>query len=142
MQPISSSAGLAQWSGVEPPRPDVSTQEAVQTSDSTKVFDPALVSRATAVAQASVPEVPLLEVTQPTRETVVRAAQQIQTFLQDAGRDLNVVVDDRAGYYVTTVMNPSNGEVIRQIPPDETLKVARSVAELPGLKGLFLDTKA
>jgi len=142
MNPISSSTGLSQLIGIASPQPGTPAQGAIQASDTTRVFDPSLVSRVAEAAEASSPQVPLAEVTQPSRETVANAAQQIQGFLQDAGRDLNVFVDDRAGYYVTTVMNPASGEVIRQIPPDETLRVARNVADLPALQGLFVNTRA
>lgn len=142
MDPISVSAGVMQGLGAGLSRTERVGQSADQAPETTRVFDPNLVSRVAQAAEASAPEIPLAEVTQPSRETIVRAAQQIQGFLQDSGRDLNVFVDDRAGYYVTTVMNPASGEVIRQIPPNETLRVARSVAELPGLRGLFVNTRA
>ena len=79
---------------------------------------------------------------QPTREVMQRAADQIRGYLADSGRDLNVFVDDSAGYYVTTVVNPNSGEVVRQIPADETLRIARNVQEMPGLQGLFVNRRA
>jgi flagellar protein FlaG len=111
-------------------------------SEAAPAVDPAVVSRAAELAAAAKPEVRLEEFTQPTREVIQRAADQIRGYLSDSGRDLNVFVDDQAGYYVTTVVNPSNGEVVRQIPSDETLRIARSVQEMPGLQGLFVDRRA
>ena len=54
----------------------------------------------------------------------------------------SVFVDEAAGRYVTTVLNPNNGEVVRQIPADETLRIARNVQGMPGLQGLFVDRRA
>ena len=62
-----------------------------------------------------------------------RAADQIRGYLADSGRDLNVFVDDSAGYYVTTVVNPNSGEVVRQIPNEIVLEVSRSIEDFKGL---------
>jgi flagellar protein FlaG len=55
------------------------------------------------------------------------------------GRNLNISVDGNTGYHVVTVSNPATGEVIRQMPSPELLKIAQS---LPKYSGLMLNTKA
>ena len=79
------------------------------------------------------------EVSQDLRVAAEKAAQEIQTFLQSNGRNLNIQVDGNTGYHVVTVTNPETGEVIRQMPSPELLKIAQS---LPQMKGLFVDQKA
>lgn len=131
---------LLETTGVVPLVPPKISTDSV--SETAQAVDPAIVSRASEVAAAARPEVKLEQFTQPTREVMQRAADQIRGYLTDSGRDLNVVVDKSAGYYVTTVTNPNNGEVVRQIPAEETLRIARSVQEMPGLQGLFVDRRA
>jgi len=67
------------------------------------------------------------------REVMQAAAQQIQGFLQEAGRNLNVTVDDVTGYYVAKVVNPETGEVIRTMPSEEMLRIARNVHQMSGI---------
>lgn len=142
MTPISSlSTGILDQS-LAAPATVPSHQKQDRLSEAAPAVDPAVVSRAAELAAAARPEVRLDEFTQPTKEVIQRAADQIKGYLSDSGRDLNLFVDDQAGYYVTTVVNPSSGEVVRQIPPDETLRIARNVQEMPGLQGLFVDRRA
>lgn len=141
MTPISAySSSLIETTGVVPLVPPRQPTDAV--SEVAQAVDPAVVSRAVEVAASARPEVKIDQFSQPSREVMQRAADQIRGYLSDAGRDLNVFVDESAGYYVTTVVNPNNGEVVRQIPADETLRIARNVQEMPGLQGLFVDRRA
>jgi len=64
---------------------------------------------------------------QPTREAVARAAEQIQSFVKEMGRNLSFSVDQVTGYNVVRVVNPETNEVIRQLPSEELLKIARSM---------------
>ena len=67
---------------------------------------------------------------QPTREVVAKAAADIQQFVQSMGRNLSFSVDEVSGYHVVRVVNPSTGELIRQLPSDELLKIARDFERL------------
>ena len=40
------------------------------------------------------------ETSQPTREVVAKAAQQIQSFVQSMGRNLNFSIDSTTGYHI------------------------------------------
>jgi flagellar protein FlaG len=141
MTPISAySSNLIETVGVVPLVPPRMPTDAV--SEAAQAVDPAVVSKASELAAAARPEVRVEEFAQPTKEVMQRAADQIRGYLTESGRDLNVFVDESAGYYVTTVLNPNNGEVVRQIPADETLRIARNVQEMPGLQGLFVDRRA
>ena len=81
----------------------------------------------------------IAEVTQESRAAIAKAAQEIESFMLSMGRNLNISVDGNTGYHVVTVSNPATGEVIRQMPSTELLKIAQS---LPKYSGLMLNTKA
>jgi flagellar protein FlaG len=65
--------------------------------------------------------------TQPSREAVAKAAEQIQTFVKEMGRNLDFSIDETTGYNVVKVVNPDTNEVVRQLPSEELLKIARSM---------------
>ena len=66
----------------------------------------------------------------PTQEVIAKAAQQIQSFVQSMGRNLNFSIDNTTGYHVVTVVNPETNEVVRQLPSEELLKIAQNMAQL------------
>ncbi len=70
------------------------------------------------------------EAAQPTRAVVEKAAQEIQQFVQKMGRNLNFSIDETTGYHVVRVVNPDTGELIRQLPSEELLKIARDFERL------------
>ena len=61
---------------------------------------------------------------------VNEAAQEIQQFVQKMGRNLNFSIDETTGYHVVRVVNPDTGELIRQLPSEELLKIARDFERL------------
>jgi flagellar protein FlaG len=67
------------------------------------------------------------EVAQPSREAVDQAARHIETFVKSVGRSLDFSVDQRSGQSVLRVMNPDTGELIRQLPSEETLRIAKAI---------------
>jgi flagellar protein FlaG len=70
------------------------------------------------------------EATRPTREAVEVAAQQIQHFVSSMQRQVNVSKDSLTGYISVQIINPDTGEVIRTLPSDELLRIARSFEQL------------
>jgi flagellar protein FlaG len=70
------------------------------------------------------------EAAQPTREVVAKAAAKLQEFVSKMGRNLNFSVDETTGYNVVRVVNPQTGELIRQLPSEELLKIARDFERL------------
>lgn len=74
------------------------------------------------------------------------AVQEVERFINTQNRDLAFSLDDRAQRQVVTVKDSSSGDVIRQIPSDEVLKMAERIRELQedvGSRiGVFLDSKA
>ena len=55
------------------------------------------------------------------------AVQQIETYLSSSQRALSFRVDESSGRPVMTVTNPETGEIIRQVPGDEVLKMAAAI---------------
>jgi flagellar protein FlaG len=70
---------------------------------------------------------------------VEQARASIERFVQSMKRELEFAVDDESGRTVITVRNKQTGEVIRQIPGEEVIALARAYAE--GLP-VLLDSKA
>lgn len=61
----------------------------------------------------------------PSAERVQQAAQQIQKFLAESQRSLEFHVDEASGISVVMVRDANTGDVIRQIPNEETVKLAQ-----------------
>jgi len=71
------------------------------------------------------------------RQAIV--AEQLRQYLRATNRDLEFRVDDDTGTTVITVRNANTGDVVRQIPNEEALRIMRSVnAE----SGTFIDLTA
>jgi flagellar protein FlaG len=58
-----------------------------------------------------------------------RSVQALAEFISNNARGLLFRVDDASGRTVVTVVNPNNGEVIRQIPSEEVLHLARALRQ-------------
>jgi len=67
------------------------------------------------------------ENTASSRAAVDQAARHIEDFVKSVGRSLSFSVDESTGHHVLRVVDPNSGEVIRQLPADETLRIARSI---------------
>ncbi len=63
----------------------------------------------------------------PTPQQIAQAVQQIQSYLNDSQRQLQFQVDADSGRTIVRVVNPETQEVIRQIPGEEMLKLARAI---------------
>ena len=61
-----------------------------------------------------------------------KAIEQIQGYLKNSGKNLAVSFDDSADRYVTKVVSSDTGEVVRTIPSEEVLEVARAINEKLG----------
>lgn len=70
------------------------------------------------------------EASQPTKEVVAKAAADLQEFVSSMGRNLSFSVDQMTGYNVVRVVNPDTGELIRQLPSEELLKISRDFQRL------------
>jgi flagellar protein FlaG len=86
-----------------------------------------------AAASAEIRPSNINQVMQPTRETVARAAEQMQKFVSSMGRNLNFSIDGETGHHIVRVTNPSTGEVVRQLPSEEMLRLAHSLTQISAL---------
>lgn len=64
--------------------------------------------------------------------------QNLNQYLKSSQRDLMFRVDEGSGRLIITVLNPETGEIVRQIPPEEVLSLARNLREA----GILFDTRA
>jgi flagellar protein FlaG len=60
----------------------------------------------------------------PGTQDVQAAARRLESFVRSLGRSLEFRVDSNTGRTVVTVLDTTSGEVVRQIPSDETLWLA------------------
>jgi flagellar protein FlaG len=60
------------------------------------------------------------------------AARQIDSYLRSVSREVEFRVDDESGVTIVTVRNTATGEVIRQIPNEEVLQLARRFTDRSG----------
>jgi len=86
-----------------------------------------------AAASTEIKSSDIAQVMQPARESLAKAAEEMQHFVSSMGRNLNFSIDSETGYHIVRVTDPSTGEVIRQMPSDEMLRVAHSFAQLSAL---------
>jgi flagellar protein FlaG len=102
-------------------------------SSQARVPQQSIKSDAQVVAQVASTEIKasgVNEAAQPTREVVAKAAADLQEFVSSMGRNLNFSVDETTGYNVVRVVNPDTGELIRQLPSEELLKISRDFQRL------------
>lgn len=88
-----------------------------------------------AAADAGV-EMPAPPSQQQTNDAVRAAARQIDSYLKSVGREVEFRVDEDTGMTVVTVRETASGDVIRQIPNEEVLQLAR---RLEAGSGALLD---
>lgn len=68
-----------------------------------------------------------------TQEEVDQAAQKINEALQTVSQKLEFSVDKDTDDIVVKVLDKESGDVIRQIPSEELLKIAKALDKLKGL---------
>ena len=67
------------------------------------------------------------------REPMEEAVSSIKAFAQSIQRNLNFALDDSTGRVVVKVTDSVSGEVIRQIPSEDALRLAESLDEVRSL---------
>lgn len=61
------------------------------------------------------------------------AISQLNDYAQNLKRELHFSVDEASGRTVVKVTDPETEEIIRQIPPEEVLRIAESLEDNSGL---------
>ncbi|MFP6848802.1 MAG: flagellar protein FlaG [Pseudomonas sp.] len=91
------------------------------------------VSAVADTAQAKVAAEQQAEQQPASRAELETAMSNIQEFVQSVRRDLNFSLDDGNGRVVVKVTDATSGDVIRQIPSEEALKLAENLTEVRSL---------
>lgn len=63
----------------------------------------------------------------PSHKEVIEAMNKMQDMVQMVSRDLNFSLDEDSGEVVIKVIDSTTEEVVRQIPSEEVLRVARAI---------------
>jgi flagellar protein FlaG len=74
----------------------------------------------------------------PPAHKIESVTRQIDSFLRSQNHQLQFRVDQGSGKMIVTVTDGETGEVIRQVPGEEALKMAQRIEDMTGL----LDEKA
>ena len=64
-----------------------------------------------------------------TKESVQEAVTRLNDYVQSVQRDLQFQLDDHSGKTVVTVIDSRTNEVVRQIPDDVALRLARDLQQ-------------
>jgi flagellar protein FlaG len=67
------------------------------------------------------------------RKSIKQAVENLNQQLKDNGRDLSFQMDETINRPIITVRNLQTGEVVRQIPTEEVVRMAHSIEEGKGL---------
>jgi len=90
---------------------------------------PAAASGSEASKQVSVPNTSAQQNVEVSAERVEEAVANLNEYVQSVQRDLQFRLDDNSGKTVITVYDSSTEEVVRQIPDDVVLRLARDLQQ-------------
>ncbi|MDD2883486.1 MAG: flagellar protein FlaG [Dechloromonas sp.] len=69
----------------------------------------------------------------PSRQDIEQATEQVKKFISPTNSDIRFSIDEDTGITVVKVMDKTTNEIIRQIPGDEILQIAKALDRLQGL---------
>ena len=96
--------------------------------------EPAPTKEAEAVSKvASVPVQPqasVKEFSQDVKQAAEKAMLDIEHFISSQARSVRISKDSSSGHMVVQLVDPSSGEVIRTLPSEELLRLARTFETL------------
>jgi flagellar protein FlaG len=72
------------------------------------------------------PKVSIHEFGQDVKQVAEEAMADIQHFISSQQRSVKVSKDEVSGYMVVQLVDPSSGKVIRTLPSEELLRIART----------------
>jgi len=94
-----------------------STAETAQASDAKTVSK---------VASLPLPKTNVKESSKEMRDAAEAAMKDIQHFISSQARSVRISKDESSGHMIVQLVDPSSGEVIRTLPSEELLRLARS----------------
>jgi len=72
-------------------------------------------------------------IAEPDREQLLAAVEEMQNFVQAAHHNIQFQLDDDSGRMLVKVTERDSGEVIRQIPSEEAVRLAENLSEIRSL---------
>ncbi|WVV65421.1 flagellar protein FlaG [Pseudomonas batumici] len=112
---------------------------AVTPASSTPVADKPAAATTTAPQADTVKPVSTTSKDSDASDRLKQAVQDIEKFVQSIKRNLEFSIDEHSGQVVVKVIASDSGEVVRQIPSEEALKLADS---LSSANNVLFDAKA
>ena len=84
------------------------------------------------------------QVSDAQRKEIAKAAKDVSGYIQNISRELNFSVDEELDRTVITVIDEMTGDVVRQIPSEEILELAKNLAHIrdKSTKGLLFQGDA
>jgi len=100
-------------------------------NNSTQLADSSVKSAADAVKKTEAQSVSVVDEAKVAKESddLKQAVIQLNDFVQTVQRNLQFSIDKESGTMVVKVIDAKSEKVIRQMPSEETLKLARSLIE-------------
>jgi flagellar protein FlaG len=71
--------------------------------------------------------------TESSQKNLKEAIGRLNQMMQDGGRGLNFMMDEKLGRPIVTVVNKETGEVVRQIPNEVIVALGHSIEDLKGM---------
>jgi len=78
------------------------------------------------VASVPLPKSDVKASSQDLKEAAETAMKDIQHFISSQERSVRITKDDSTGHMVVKLVDPNTGEVIRTLPSEELLRLART----------------
>ena len=91
--------------------------------ESTQNSDSKAVSK---VASVPLPIINVRESSQEVKDAAETAMKDIQHFISSQARSVRISKDETSGHMIVQLVDPDSGEVIRTLPSEELLRLARS----------------
>jgi flagellar protein FlaG len=95
----------------------------LKTTESTPNKDAEAVAK---VASVPLPKSDVKATSQDLKEASETAMRDIQHFISSQASSVRITKDDTSGHMVVKLVDPDTGEVIRTLPSEELLRLARS----------------
>ena len=78
------------------------------------------------IANVPLPKTNVKESSQEMRDAADSAMKDIQHFISSQASSVRISKDETSGHMIVQLVDPSTGEVIRTLPSEELLRLARS----------------
>jgi flagellar protein FlaG len=77
-------------------------------------------------SEPSRPQASIHEFSKDVKQAAEKAMEDIQHFISSQQRSVRISKDESSGHMVVQLVDPASGEVIRTLPSEELLRIART----------------